>query len=426
MARLSWPPRSLLVSFLGVLCSGMVLPNAEAQDLAIQGGKIIPIVGDPIDNGIILIRDGRIRAVGTDLEIPVDANVIDATGKVIMPGFVEPHSSLPLVQANEVNPNVPFISVIDAIDPNRSYFEEARRNGVTTVHVSPGNNTMIGGVSAVVKTAGTFVDEMILSRDRFLKLSLSPAGSSSRMSQLARLRRELEETKAYIAELEAKKEEADDQDADEDSDEEAEPDEARANLVRLIKGELPAIIYCARAMDVPQAIRLIDQYDLNATLVLGSECYKAVDLINSMDQPVILDPTLVYWETDPATETDRLITLPATYLEAGIPFAFQVSSGGSLTLGQNFLWYQAATAVKYGMPFDAALEALTLLPAQIVGVDKFVGSIEVGKDADLIILSGEPLQLGTWVETTIIDGVVVYRRETDERLQELLRPTEDD
>ena len=97
----------------------------------------MPVVGEPIDGGVILIRDGTIRAVGKDLDIPIEAKVIDATGKVILPGFVEPHSPEPLVQANEVNPNVPFVTVVDAIDPNADYFEEARRNGVTTVAHDP-------------------------------------------------------------------------------------------------------------------------------------------------------------------------------------------------------------------------------------------------------------------------------------------------
>jgi imidazolonepropionase-like amidohydrolase len=440
----------------------LLLPvvSAAQDQLAIKGGRILPIVGEPIEDGVILVRDGTIQAVGPDVAIPIEARVIDATGKVVLPGFVEAHSPEPLVQANEVNPNVPFISVVDAIDPNAIFFEEARRNGVTTAHAIPGNSTMFGGKSAVVKTSGTFAEDMILRRDAALKLSLRPSGAASRMSHLARLRRELDETLRYMKSLDEKKaeqekaeaddeadseEEGDDPDdasAPQDEDEEpadegespssdkdsTEPDPQREALVRLLKGELPAFIYCELAMDVPQALKLIDEYELDATLILGRDCYKAVDLVAGRDLPAILDPDLVFWETDPRTDEDEQIVLPRIYREAGVPITFQTSGSSSFSassLGPSYLWYQAATAVKYGMPRAEALEALTIRPARMLGVDQFVGSIEQGKDADLVILTGDPLRLGTWVDTTIVDGQVVYRRDEDTRLKELLRPTED-
>ncbi|QDV34539.1 amidohydrolase family protein [Tautonia plasticadhaerens] len=445
-----------------VLALALAAPAASAQDqLAIKGGRIIPVVGEPIEGGVILVRDGTIQAVGEDLDIPIEARVIDATGKVVLPGFVEPHSPEPLVQANEVNPNVPFVSVVDAIDPNATYFEEARRNGVTTAHAIPGNSTMFGGKSAVVKTSGTFAEDMVLRRDAALKISLRPSGSSSRMGHLARLRRELDETLRYMKSLEEKKAEAARAEADEEQDEEeggddegdanapqeedeeqddegdspdpsaedTEPDAQREALVRLLKGELPAFVYCEQAMDVPQALRLIDEYKLDATLILGRDCYKAVDLVAGRDEPVVLDPDLVFWETDPRTDEDERIVLPRIYREAGVPITFQasgVSSFSATSLGPSYLWYQAATAVKYGMPPEEALEALTLRPARMLGIDAFVGSIEEGKDADIVILTGEPLKLGTWVDTTIVDGRVVYRRDEDSRLKELLRPIGDD
>lgn len=438
-----------------MLVVGILAPasTVSAQEqLAIKGGRIIPVVGEPIDDGVILIRDGTIRAIGKDLEIPIEARVIDATGKVILPGFVEPHSPDPLVQPNEVNPNVPFVTVVDAVDPNATYFEEARRNGVTAVHAIPGNSTMIGGKSAVVKTSGTFAEDMVLKRDSGLKISLRPSGSASRMSQLSRLRRELDETKRYMDSLdekasksdgdEAKGEQSEDaedepkaaQDEDEPEDgnaaeSEAEsdstaPDVQREAMVRLLKKELTAFVYCEQAMDVPRALQLIEDYDLKAALILGRDCYKAVGLLADRDEPVILDPELVFWETDPRTDEDEQIILPRIYREAGVPITFQ-TSGSASSLGSGLLWYQAASAVKYGMPIEEALEALTIRPAKMIGVDSFVGSIEEGKDADLIILTGEPLKLGTWVDTTIIGGKVVYRRDEDSRLRELIRPGED-
>src|SRR5258707_15699283 len=142
-----------------VLAAGTVAP-AQVQ-LAIKGGRIVPVGKPPIEGGVILIRDGKIRAVGKDLAIPSDYKVIDASGKVVLPGFVEVHSSRGMDQANERNNNVPFLSVIDAIDPGQEYFEDCRRNGVTTVAIRPGDDTMIGGQAAVIKTARAIVDQMV-------------------------------------------------------------------------------------------------------------------------------------------------------------------------------------------------------------------------------------------------------------------------
>src|SRR3989440_11757289 len=144
-------------------------PLPAQERLAIKGGRILPVAGPPIENGVVLITKGKIEALGRDLAIPAGVKVIDATGKVVVPGFIEAHSMRGMVQVNETNPNVPFLSVVDAIDPSQDYFEECRRNGITTAAIVPGNNTMFGGQAAVVKTAGEFVDQMIVKRGVGLK-----------------------------------------------------------------------------------------------------------------------------------------------------------------------------------------------------------------------------------------------------------------
>src|SRR5207237_10534945 len=132
----------------------------------------------------ILGRNGKIEAVGPSLPIPSAAKIIDAAGKVVMPGLIEAHSSRGMDQTNESNPNVPFLSVVDAIDPSQDYFEECRRNGVTTVCVVPGNNTMFGGQAAVVKTVGSIVDDMIVKRGVGIKLSLNAVGDRHRLGHV--------------------------------------------------------------------------------------------------------------------------------------------------------------------------------------------------------------------------------------------------
>src|SRR5579871_4113700 len=147
----------ILVAFLAAAS-----PIAAQDRVAIKGGRIMPGVGAPIDGGVILINKGKIEAVGKDVEIPAGVKVIDATGKTVIPGLVESHSTRGMDQTNETNPNVPFLSVVDAIDPSQDYFEECRRQGITTVAIVPGNNTMFGGQAAVVKTAGMYVDDMVV------------------------------------------------------------------------------------------------------------------------------------------------------------------------------------------------------------------------------------------------------------------------
>jgi imidazolonepropionase-like amidohydrolase len=456
-ARRAGTPRArrILAAVSAAAAFLTLVPPAPAQEqIAIKGGRIISVANPPIERGVILIREGRIQAVGKDLAIPSDYKVLDATGKVIMPGFIEAHSSRGMDQANERNNNVPFLSVMDAIDPGQEYFEDCRRNGVTTVAVAPGDDTMIGGQTAVIKTAGVIVDQMVVKRNAGVKISLKPGTGRSRMGQLASLRKELDAARDAIQDEYDKPKVAgvgNDDDGDDNGGGQSVDDplqqqppvdgagapEATADgpvrreaLIRLLKGELAAYIYCELAMDVPQAIKLTKEYNLKTTLVLGHLCYKAAKQVAASKLPVVVDSTLVFWETDPRTGEDHKIVVPKIYREAGAPLTFQVTgiAGGSLfrapdlppTLGSNFLWYQAATAVKYGLPINEALESITLRPAKLLGIEKLAGSIEPGKDADLVIMTGDPLRVSTWVDTTLIRGKVVYERAKDRKLQQLL------
>lgn len=409
---------------------------SAAGPLAIKAGKLIPISGEPLENAVILIRDGKIEAVGTDVEIPVEAKVIDASDRVVMPGFIDAHNPSGMSQANERNSNVPFLSAVDSIDPILNYFEDCRRDGITTACVIPGNSTMIGGRGAILKTAGAYVDDMLLRREAGLKLSLRPVGGS-RMSHLARLRRELDKAQKSLAgdeeedaspseksEEDSADKEGEEKDGEEKSEDDtpsqADLDEGLRVMQQVVQGEMPVFIYCDQAMDVGQALQLVKQYNLDPIFVLGRDCYQAAEMLAKQSRPVILDPTLVYWETDPQTREDKQVVVPAAFLKAEVPFVFQTDSNSRQTSGGAYLWYQAATAIKYGMDRDAALRALTLTPAELLGVDDFVGSIEPGKDADLVILTGDPLAVDTWVDMTLVGGETVYQRSEDQKLKRLL------
>jgi imidazolonepropionase-like amidohydrolase len=450
--------RNRLVLLLLVLTAG---PVAAQERIAIKGGRVLPVSGAPIDGATVLIHQGKIEAVGKDVPIPADAKVIDATGKWVIPGLVDVHSTRGMDQTNETNPNVPFLSVVDAIDPSQDYFEECRRQGITTVLIAPGNNTMFGGQAAILKTGGTFVDQMIVKRSVGIKISLKPVGDRNRMGHVAAIRKELDAARDALAD---KTKAADAKPATgEKTGSESPPPEPRgdsdtqqrrprptggqpatggesvdAALVRealgkMLKGDMMAFIHCEVAMDVPQALKLMNEYKLKAVLVLDRDCYKAVKHLAAAKVPVVLDSTLVFWETDPRTGEEKQIALPKLFREAGVPVAYQVAGAasaggfrgaGSLppAMGNNYLWYQAATAVKYGTPPDEALRAITLRAAQTLGIGGSAGSLEPGKDADVVILTGDPLKLDTWVETTIAGGKIVYERDKDRKLKALLEP----
>ncbi len=473
--------KTYFLAVVALLVLATAATTRAQKPLAIKGAKIITMAGDTIENGTIVFRDGKIADVGVDIKVPVEARVIDATGKVIMPGFVEAHTSSGMSQANETNPIVPYVSVIDSIDPMNSYFRSARRNGVTTVRVAPGNSTLIGGQSAVIKTGGEFIDDMVLKADAGVKISLRPV-SGSRMGHLAKLRKALDEAKRKLEkknkakeekekkEKKEKKKDKDDKqgkkkgakkkkddekkdkdkedqdkeekkDSDKDKEEEKDskkpaskksekedddkkPEDVESELDKamfaILSGELPVMIYCDRAMDVGQAMRLIKEYNFKASLVLGTDCYKAAKQVADSKLPVMIDSQLVFFEEDPRTKEETKVVVPKVFRDHDVKFAFQVGRDGQTTLGSSYFWYQAATAVKYGMPVEEALEALTTLPAKFLGVDELVGSIEEGKDGDIIVLSGEPLSVDSWVEMTIIGGEVVYEKDKDDQLKLLL------
>src|SRR5262245_35330713 len=199
MARTFFPQWRLGALVLAGLFAATGVAAAQER-LAIKGGRIIPIAGPVIEDGVVLVKEGKIQALGKSLSIPSEYRVIDATGKVVMPGFIEAHSSRGMDQGNERNNNVAFLSVVDAIDPGQEYFEDCLRNGVTTVAIVPGNETMIGGQAAIIKTAGSYVDQMIVKRQAGIKISLRPTSGRSRMSHLASLRKEFDAARDVLQE----------------------------------------------------------------------------------------------------------------------------------------------------------------------------------------------------------------------------------
>lgn len=392
----------------------LLLLLLTAQDVdAVTGARIITGTGEEIENGTILIREGRIEAVGAGLEIPSNARVLDATGLVVVPGWIEPHATRGIDRANERVPSVPFVSVYDSINPVAPVFEDSRRQGTTTMFVSPGDGGMIAGKGVIVRPVGLTVEEMTVVRDALMKLSLQTGGGQSKMSHLAAMRKEFDDVKDYLEAEKAKKPLP-------SPAKRAELDAKKQPIADLMAGTLPGIVSCPEPSDVVRAHELATQYGIKATYVVGPEAWRALDYIKKHSLTVVLDATLVYWDTDPDTREQVRRVVPKAFHDAGVPFALQTGNG----TGNSEMWFQVATCVKYGVPRDVAIRAATLHGARAIGQEARLGSIEKGKDANLQILTGDPLDVMTWVSKVVIEGRLVYDREQDAKLKRLLGESE--
>lgn len=420
-----------------------VLPSGQSSawaaapptKIALTGARVIPVVGDDIDGATILIENGKITAVGKDVKIPFDAMEIDLSGRVIMPGLIEPQSWSGLDIANESLPVAPFLDVGDAMDPSRLYFEDALRDGITTIHVMQGHSTVIGGMSRVVRPIGLSPDEMTVGINNAIKMSVSPRSGYDRMQQMATFRETFRDLAQYTEELaEQKYEESLEKDKKKvdvgpaearkrglpmikDSD----YDDKHLNLMRLKRGDFESWIYVGSPMDVGPAVALATEQGFidHTVFVLGNDTFKAINELKKAGRPVVLPENLSYRERDPITGVITETFIPTKVHEAGLMFALQPNPNSSMA--ERYLTYQAALCVRNGIPRQAALEAITLNSARMLGMGDQLGSIEPGKVANLTIYSGDPLDFNSWVEQVYIDGIMAYDRADDPRLTEILR-----
>jgi imidazolonepropionase-like amidohydrolase len=389
--------------------------------LAIKGGKIHTISHGVIDNGTIFIENRKITKVGKRVKIPEDAEVIDASGKVVMPGLVEAHCHIGIIEekigwagsdGNEMtDPATPHVRALDAIKANADEggLEAALKAGITTVQILPGSANVIGGTGVVIKTAPKVViDDMVIKNPSGMKIAFGENPRrvygegqkkmpSTRMGVAGVLREWLQNTKNYMEKKEKYKD---------DPEKIPEVDIRLEALIPVLKKEIPLRAHAHRADDVATAVRIAEEFDVKISWEHATEGHRIAEWIAEKGISAVWGPSLM---ARPKWEMRELsFDTPRIMHEAGVEFAIQTDSLGSSIA---FLPLCAGLAVRNGLPYEVALSSITLTAAMILGVDDRVGSIEAGKDADIRILDGDPLELMTKVETVLIEGKVVYRAE---------------
>lgn len=377
--------------------------------LAVKGETVYTMAGDPITDGIVLINQGKIAAVGKAGEVAIPADCRFLSAKVVTPGLIDAHSVVGLAgiynqphdqdQLDKSAPIQPELRALDAYNPREDLVEWLRNLGVTTLHTGHAPGALISGQSIVVKTSGATVEQALIDSSAMLTVTLGASvgqnfdSPGTRSKGVAMLRSEFLKAQDYLKKMQAK-------------DESKRParDLKMEALGEALSGRLPVLITANRATDISAALRLAREFNLNLVLDGAAEAYLLLEEIKTAGVPVIIHPTMArHWGDTQNVSYETAAKLK----EAGIRFAFQ---GGyeSYVPKTRVVLYEAAVAAANGLGFEAALAALTIDSARILGIDRRVGSLEAGKDADLVLFNGDPFEYLTRVCAVIINGEVVH------------------
>ena len=366
----------------------LALPGrGDDEIVALTNLRILPVSRNPIVSGTIVIKGGKIAEVGADVKPPAGARIVDCRGLVAFPGMVHAHSRLGLPDGGGAIGSTPQHLAFDELNPSVDAFAQAARTGVTTFLLQPAGSG-IAGQAAAMKPSGWTREEQVIEKSAALRIVLQP-GTASKDA----LRQALEAGKKAIE--------------GEKKTPPAKPDEKGAVLARFLKGELPALVEVAAPAELLhfwQVMEPFAEFKPRITFVASPDVYKASAELGSRKARVLLRPLVAM-----APFTRERINTAAELVKAGAEVAFAPISDAPDGL-QGCL-FRVAEMVKFGLPRDAALRAVTLVPAEIAGVEKRVGSIDAGKDADLLLFTGDPLSPQSRLREVYINGTPVYRGE---------------
>ena len=377
--------------------------------IALTNCKAVTVTNGTLENATILVENGLLKAVGVDVEIPANAEVIDLNGKWVTPGFIDAHTHFSAMSeprargggddGNEItNPVTAHIRIIDALDPFGIAYEPVRKAGFTTCYTMPGSANVIGGTGIAFKLKdGKCIEDIIIPGTEMMKMALGENPKNcyggqkrmpmTRMGTGAVLREALFQAKQYSDELAA-----------ETPDKKVKRDFKLDALVPVVRGEMRCRIHCHRADDIMTAIRVAEEFGLDFTVEHVTEGYKIADILAKKNVKCVVGPMrmvpskMEIWGTK--------IENPGILEKAGVEFALTADQE---TMTQ-WLPEETGVAMAYGLSEEMAFKALTINAAKILKLDHRIGSLEAGKDADLAIFDGHPLCNMTRCKATMIDG----------------------
>jgi imidazolonepropionase-like amidohydrolase len=396
-------------------------------------GKVVTMAGRVIEKGVVHVSEGKIVRVGSIEEVPVPSGsedeILDCTGGWVLPGLIEAHCHMGIteekkgMEGNDCNENVdpitPELRAIDAINTMDAAFDDAVRAGITAAMIGPGSANVVGGQFAVLKTKGRRVDDLIVKAPAAMKVAFGEnpkvnfSGQNkspvTRMGIASMLRQELFEAKQYLDQKNAQSKNAQSE-SEADKSSSFEEDFQKEAWLPVLKGEIPIKAHAHRADDIFTAIRIAKEFGLKLTLDHCSEGHLIADELAAEGFPAIVGPDLA---SRSKIEVQNMAFKTAGILQrAGVEIAITTDHPVSLI---QFLPLCAGLAVKSGLSIGEGLKAITIYPARICGVSHRMGSIEEGKDADLAVFSGNPMEVFTKTWYTLIDGHLVfdYREEKE-------------
>lgn len=388
--------------------------------LILKNAKVLSMK-EPEFLGAVAVKDGKIAALGEHIPETETDEVIDLGGQYLLPGFVDAHSHIGMFEdgmqdegndGNEcTDPLTPQLRAIDAVNPFDRCFAEAREAGVTTVVTGPGSANVVGGQFVALKTWGDCVEDMLLAFPVAMKAALGEnpknvyteqkASPQTRMATAALLRKALIDAQEYAHKL---------QEAEKDDEKRPDRDLENEALLPVIQGTLPLKIHAHRADDILTGIRIAREFGIRYTLDHCTEGYLIPKHIQTALCEnccgIIVGPLLC--DRSKIELRNLSMRAPKTLYDAGIAFAMMTDHP---VIPQQYLSVCAALAVREGLPVEAALQSITINAARIVGLADRIGSIEPGKDADLAVFSGPPLDFMSRCKMTLINGRIVFRED---------------
>jgi imidazolonepropionase-like amidohydrolase len=390
-----------------ILCASA--PVRLCAQVAIRGETVYTMAGAPIRNGVVLIgRDGKIEQVGPASSVRIPNGYRTLTGRVVTPGLIDAHSVVGLAgQLNQPHdqdqletsaPIQPELRAVDAYNPRERLVEYVRQFGVTTLHTGHGPGALASGQTIVVKTRGGDVATAVVDTLAMVAMTLGPNVSSAFRSpgttakSIAMLRQEFIKAQEYARKVATAK-----------PDQPVTRDLKLEVLAAMLRGEIPALITAHRSIDILDALRLQREFGFRLVLDGASEAYLVIPQLQAAQVPVILHPTMM--RTGGSTRNAAVTTAKAL-IDAGIPVALQSGFEGYVPKTRVVL-FEAGMATTYGLTTEQALGTITTAAARILGLQDRLGSLERGKDGDVVVFDGDPFEFTTHVCAVTIQGEIV-------------------